>query len=199
MKKETIAFFDLDGTITFKDTFIDFIIFVRGKGTFYKGLFYLSPLIFLFFIRIYPNYKLKEKFFKKFLASLNYKDLTEAGANYSQNRLPNIIYNDALERIKWHQNKNHRIVILTASSSIWLSKWCEKYNLELIATNFEIENEKYTGQILGLNCYGAEKLRIVNMILSQNYYEETFGYGNTKSDLYFINQLKNKYYRYFKK
>ena len=98
-----MAFFDLDGTITTKDTFIDFIVFCRGKFYFLLGLLLLSPFIALYLIKLFPNYRLKEIFFRYYLASyFSADDLENLGKTYSVKRLPNIFYKEAIKQINWH-------------------------------------------------------------------------------------------------
>jgi len=197
--RQSIAFFDLDGTITKKDTYIDFILFVRGKSYFFYGLLKTSLFIIAYLIRLYPNYRLKEKFFQTYLKKYSPENLIQLGNEYSINRLPELLYNDALERILWHKSNGHRVIILTASSPIWLAGWCKSNDLEIIGTEFQINDGRYTGRIKGKNCYGEEKFKIVNKILSDNTEIETYGYGDSKSDLFFLKSLKNYKFRYFKK
>ncbi len=194
-----IAFFDLDGTITKNDTFIDFIIFVCGKFNFYLGLLYLGPYIFLYLINQYPNFKLKEKVFKFYLAKYDEQELKILGDRYSHLVLPRFIYSEALQKIQWHQKNSDRVIIITASSPIWLGGWCAQNNLEIIGTLYESLNGKYTGKILGRNCYGTEKMNIVKKILSVDNYSKTYGYGNSKGDLPFLNIVGSKHYKPFKK
>lgn len=189
-----IAFFDLDGTITKKDTFIEFIKFVRGNLFFFLGLVVLSPKIISYFLRIYPNYKLKELFFSFYLKKFNEKELLKLGNEFGKLRMPLLVNEAAIERIKWHLLKNHQVVILTASSPIWLSYWCENLSIQLIGTIFETVNGRYTGKIEGKNCHGNEKKRIVKKILLQKTYSKTYGYGNSKSDLPFLVKLNDYYF-----
>ena len=46
-----IAFFDFDGTITIKDSFIDFLKYSKGNIDFFKGIIILSPLIIAFYLK----------------------------------------------------------------------------------------------------------------------------------------------------
>lgn len=189
-----IAFFDLDGTITSKDTFLEFIKFSCGRFDFLIGILLLSPYILLYFIRIYPNHKLKELFFTFFLKRHSKTELEHLGKVFGKKRMPDLVYKSAINRIKWHQLKNHRVIIITASSPIWLAYWCTKNKVELIGTNFEEIEGRYTGKIQGKNCYGIEKKKIVQEILSKNRYKNTYGYGDSKSDLHFLEEVKNNYY-----
>lgn len=194
-KMNGIAIFDLDGTITKKDTFIDFIIFCRGRNYFIFGFFILIPWIFLLKIRLYPNHKLKEKFFKFYLSNFSTNKLNKLGNLYGEVRLPDITYKEAIKQINWHKQNQHRVIVLTASSPIWLSKWCENMNIELIGTEYIIKGNKYIGKIAGKNCYGIEKKKIVQELLNHYPSIETYGYGDSKADKLFINSLKHRYYK----
>ena len=62
MTEKGLAVFDLDGTITKKDTFIEFIRFVHGSITLYLGMILQLPFIGLFYLKLYP--KLLKKYLK---------------------------------------------------------------------------------------------------------------------------------------
>lgn len=185
-----IAFFDLDGTITRKDTFIEFIKFSRGQFLFFVGIVILSPFILLYLLKIYPNHKLKELFFTFYFKNYTKSELQYLGDDFGKIKMPNIVYEKAIDKIKMHQLKGDRIIILTASSSIWLSYWCKQNNVDLISTQFEIIKGKYNGKIYGENCFGKQKQKIVKKILTKEKISDTYGYGDSKSDLHFLNELK---------
>ncbi len=196
MKKDGIAFFDLDGTITTKDTFIDFIVFCRGKFYFLSGLLMLSPLIALYLLKLFPNYRLKEIFFRFYLASYySADDLENLGKSYSIKILPSIVYKEAINQINWHKEKNHRIIILTASSPLWLSEWCRSNELDIIGTEFVKSGNKYTGKINGKNCLGLQKMLIVEKIINETQFNLTYGYGDSNSDKNFLSILIHGSYK----
>ena len=195
MTVKGIAFFDLDGTITSKDTFLDFIKYCRGDFFFYLGLFVLSPYIFLYIFKLYPNYKLKELFFTYYLASYySILELDNLGKLYSIERIPDLVYKEALIRIKWHKEIHHEVIILTASSPIWLSEWCKINKLLLIGTEFIKKDDKYTGEISGKNCFGLQKQIIVDKILRETDISITYGYGDSKADKFFLDKLNIIYF-----
>jgi len=191
-QKKGVAFFDLDGTITFKDSFLEFIKFSKGSFKFNLGLVVNSPYIFLYFLNLYPNDKLKERFFSFFFKNSKQLEVTELGVLFCQKQLSKICYPSAMKLINWHKAQDHTIYILTASSGIWLDDWCKSNDLQLIGTDFEVKNDTYTGKIAGINCYGLEKLNRIKNILAQYNFEQTYGYGNDKSDKYYLNELRFK-------
>jgi len=191
-QKKGVAFFDLDGTITFKDSFIDFIRYSEGNYLLFLGLLFNFPFIILYFLKCYSNHRLKERVFTFFFKNCTQSELIGKGILYSRQHLLNICYPSALKLIQWHKDQNHDVYILTASSGIWLDEWCKANNLILIGTNFETVNGVYTGRIEGKNCHGEEKEHRIREILSTYNALETYGYGNEKSDRYYLNKMKFK-------
>ena len=55
MKKEKIYCFDFDGTLTKKDTLIEFIKYNKGKWSFLLGFFLYSPILVLMKLHLFPN------------------------------------------------------------------------------------------------------------------------------------------------
>jgi HAD superfamily phosphoserine phosphatase-like hydrolase len=141
-------------------------------------------------------FKLKEIFFTYYLAKYySIEELENIGKSYAKKRLPKIIYKGALKQIKWHKENNHKVIILTASSTIWLSAWCKLNELEIIGTEFAKKDGKFTGKIWGKNCHGKQKLLILNNILSETGVSLTYGYGDSKADKLFLEKVKYSNYK----
>ncbi|MFN5416092.1 MAG: HAD family hydrolase [Flavobacteriia bacterium] len=186
-----IAFFDFDGTISSSDSLVEFIKFYAGRKKFYLAFFLMSPFILLYFVGFYPNNKLKELIFTYFFKGKDEKEVKEKGIVFCEKILPHALKQSSLEKINWHQKQEHEIYIITASSAIWLKPWCDKNNFKLISTEFEVKNNIFTGKIQGKNCHGREKKRRVQEILEQSKTTQSFGYGNEKSDLAFMQICSN--------
>ncbi len=58
----------------------------------------------------------------------------------------------------------------------------EENGLELIATKFEIENNKISGKLLTKNCYGQEKVNRIRKQYNLNDYNHIYAYGDSKGD-----------------
>ena len=61
-----IAIFDFDGTVTTKDTLLEFIKFVRGPVSFYAGFLRYAPQLLAYKLGLYPNWKVKQQIFSHF-------------------------------------------------------------------------------------------------------------------------------------
>lgn len=193
MLAKGIAIFDFDGTITPKDSFLEFIKFTDGSIKLWWCIFCHLHLIFFFYLKLYPNYRLKEHFFSFFYAKKSQKELEKKGEEFSRKILPKLCYSSALEVIRWHKDKGHDIYILTASSAIWLYEWCKQHEVQLICTTFETIDKVYTGKISGKNCYGKEKLTKIQPILENYNFTESYGYGDSDADDYYLAKVNKPF------
>ncbi len=193
-----IVFFDFDGTITTKDTFIDFIQYTVGKPAYYFGLLQLSPIITAYKLRLIPNYVAKEKVFGFFFRDWEVDYFLKFANSYSKEEINNIVRPKAIERIKWHQNQCHTVVIVSASIECWLQKWCENYNIELISTRIEFVDGKITGKFATKNCFGIEKVNRIKERFNLSDYSYIYTYGDSAGDKEMLSISNASYYKYFR-
>lgn len=59
--------FDFDGTLTTCDTFLLFVKYACGFKRFLAGMLLYSPLLVLMKLKLYPNWKAKQRVFSHFL------------------------------------------------------------------------------------------------------------------------------------
>lgn len=198
MKKPALALFDFDGTVTKKDSFIGFLLFSLGKFKFITGFLLLGPFVFMYLIKIYPNWKMKELALNFFFRGTDINNFKKICQEYGRLEIPKIIRPEAQERIKWHRDKGHDIVIVTATIKYYLEEWCQKQKINLIATEMKVNNGKITGNIEGKICYGEEKIRRVKERYSLDNYGRIYAYGDSRGDLPMLSLAQIKYFNWKK-
>jgi len=191
-----LALFDFDGTITRKDSFIDFIRYFFGIR-FIMGIFILSPVIVLHLLRIMPNWKAKEIVFSYFFKGIDYAFFTKKASLYSEHELTKILKSSALEEISRHKEQNVRIAIVTAAFEPYLQDWCDKNGFDLIGTRLQVENGKLTGKFKGKNCYGDEKVRRIEQKYNLAEIDYIYAYGDTRGDREMLSLGNESFYRNF--
>ena len=82
MKK--IYAFDFDGTLTTKDTLLEFIRFAKGNVGLAVGFLYYSPLIILMKLHLYPNWKAKQQVFSYFFKGMNIDDFNALCIHFAE-------------------------------------------------------------------------------------------------------------------
>ena len=192
-KGSGLTFFDLDGTITDKDTFLAFIRYAKGNLKFVLGLALLSPFVLAYYAGFYSNHQLKVRFFSFFFKGSLISEVQKQGDAFALNVLPQLCREGALKVLQKHQQYGHKIYIVTASSDIWTAAWCQQQGFQLIATAFEERAGQYTGKFDGKNCHGKEKYRRVAPIVDQYPDTTIYAYGDESSDRYFLSLAEFAY------
>jgi len=192
-----IAFFDFDGTITRRDSFVEFIKYCKGVFPMIVGFFINSPWLLGYKLKLISNEKAKERLLTYFFSGHRFNDFQKYCDCFSVEIVPTLLIPEALSEIKKLQGCGVSIVIVTASPENWLKKWAGENGIDLIATRLKVSDNTITGKILGSNCHGKEKVARIKMKYDLTEYEEIFAYGNSKSDLYMLELAQHAFYRKF--
>jgi phosphatidylglycerophosphatase C len=192
-----LALFDFDGTITRRDSFIHFIIFATGFRRFLAGLFMLSPLLIIYKCNIISNAKAKENVLNFFFRGWSVDRFRKAAYSYSREKLSLITNKTAMDRINWHKQEGHKVVVVSASFESLLKDWCSEQNIDLIGTKIEIKNGKITGRFLSTNCYGIEKVKRIKESINLPDFEYIYAYGDSKGDREMLELADEVYYGFF--
>ena len=193
-----IVFFDFDGTITTDDSLLKFIRFVVGDRRFLLGLVVLSPMLVLYKLKLIPNYKAKQYMLSWFFKGMSKEAFLKVANEYSLVHIDKILRPKAIEKINWHKNQGHKVVVVSASIECWLRPWCEKNGLELIATKLEIKDDIVTGKLLSKNCYGVEKVNRIKEIYNLKDFEYIYSYGDSSGDKQMLELAHEKFYKPFR-
>ena len=194
---EYLALFDFDGTITADDSLIKFIRFVVGDAKFVTGMIVLSPMLTAYKLKLIPNYKAKQYMLTYFFKGMSEEKFKQVANEYSLKHIDTIIRPKAMEKIAWHKEQGHKIVIVSASIECWLKPWCDKNNLDLIATKLKITQGIVTGKFLTKNCYGIEKANRVQEKYNLDDYDHIYAYGDSRGDKELLELADERFYKCF--
>ena len=141
--------YDFDGTIYDGDSGVDFIKYSikHHKGTF-KCLLGAIWTVFLFILKLRTKEQMKNRIFR-FVKDIDNIDEYVKG-----------FWEEHEHQIKsfWTEKKDHsKDIIISASCRFWLQPIADKYKVyDLFATDIDMK----TGEIIGNNCHGKEKVRL---------------------------------------
>lgn len=192
----TIAFFDFDGTITRNDSLFQFIRFSKGNLMFYVGLILLAPVLFAYKIGIIPNWRAKEFLFSFYFGGMYEDDTLKLGQEFSAQVIPKLMRQKAIREIDFHKKMGTKIVVVTASFSIWIKPWCDINQFELIATEHDTKQGRLSGLIKGKNCHGAEKVRRIKEKFDLQKFDKIYAYGDSPADIEMLNLADFKYLKW---
>lgn len=192
-----LALFDFDNTLTTKDSLPQFIKFAVGKPKYYLGLLLLSPNLVAYVLKILNNNRAKEKLLSYFFKGWPVSKFEEIAKQFSLNEIDKIINPAAINKLKWHKDQGHRVIIVSASINSWLRHWCIKNNIELISTALEIKNKQLTGKYKSENCHGIEKVNRLKKQLDFNQFSDIYAYGDSSGDYEMLKIATKKFFREF--
>ncbi|MEI9917746.1 MAG: HAD family hydrolase [Bacteroidota bacterium] len=196
--KGKLALFDFDGTITNRDTLIEFTRFVVGSNKFFRGMIWLSPALAMQKAGLLGSQKAKENFLTYFFKDFSVEEFDKLGRDFKSKALPLMIRPGALERIQSLKSDGYRVVVVSASAYNWIEPWASSTGVELIATKLEVTNAKLTGKIEGKNCNKEEKVKRIKEAIELSDYSQIEAYGDTSGDIPMLKLATKSYFRPFR-
>jgi len=182
-----LAIFDVDYTITKKETLIQFFKYMIKKD--YKNIRYIPRALFsgaLYGVKFYKEKQVKESFLK-FIENKKEEELQEIAKGFYNDVLSKIVYKDAIDKIKELKALGYEIYLISASPEFYLNEF---YNIkevsQIIGTRYVFEDGIFIRQMLGENCKGHEKvIRLKEYIKENNIkvdYENSLMFSDSLSD-----------------
>ena len=182
----TAGFFDLDHTITDRDSF-----------RFFLEIYYLNqfvnwpyiPLLFLSIVMRKLRFISLQTFKERALVSLvglNSTSIQKIGKSFTEKHLAYIIRKKALERINWHRKLGHCTFIITSCPDVYLLPLVEYLKFDgYYCSKLAYQDNKFTGKIAGRDCFGNEKSTKVQIVAEKNGIDlsQSYAYTDHESDL----------------
>jgi HAD superfamily hydrolase (TIGR01490 family) len=195
--QQGLALFDFDGTITSKDSLLEFIKYTSGRFGFVLVMGMFAPLI-LYYVFIKKDGEIAKRKVLSFLFKGKTKsELEKLGKSFADEVIPSILLPSAIEEIEAHKKRRDRVVVISASLENWLKPWTDSMKLELICTEMEYQDGKFTGRFATANCNGQEKVNRINSYLDLKQYKPVFAYGNSSGDKPMLDMADHGFYRHF--
>ena len=195
-----IAAFDFDGTITRKDTLIEFLRFAGGSARFYAVFSLYSPLLVLMKLKLYSNQKAKEKIFAHYFKGMPVEHFDNLCRRFFEQKGQVLIYTDAKDQIAKHKEQGDEVVVISASIENWVCHFSQALKADkLLATRIEVQNGKITGRFLKSNCYGKEKVKRLLSAYPERDKYYLVAYGDSRGDKELLQFADEQHYKQFVK
>lgn len=180
----TTAIFDLDGTLTRKDTYIPFLGLCLRQLGFRARAAALPFYIAMYYGKLITNERLKEAFLKTILSDVPVKKLRPVVDNFLNKLMSKGLNEPAMQSLRRHLAGGDRVILATASFDLYVYALAERLGIkEVVCTRAEVKRGIITGRISGKNCHGAEKLRMLEEIVKKNDWKNSIFYTDHYSDV----------------
>lgn len=182
-----LALFDLDNTLLAGDSDYLWGVFLAEQGIVDAGFYEQENQ------RFYDEYKQGSLDIFEFLA-FSLKALTENDADtlrklqnqFLEEKVKPIMSPASFELIEKHRKAGDTLLVITATNSFVTAPIVKAFGIEnLLATEPEIKNGKYTGQVAGTPCFQEGKVKRLNTWMKDNNIglENSWFYSDSHNDL----------------
>ncbi|SHJ69055.1 HAD-superfamily subfamily IB hydrolase, TIGR01490 [Hathewaya proteolytica DSM 3090] len=196
---EKLALFDIDFTITKKETLLQFYRFMIKKNK--KYIKYFPKVLYsglCYGLGIHKEKRTKE-IFMSFIKGISVEDMNKICKQFYHECLKNILYKDGIDKMMELRDSGYMVILISASPEFYLNTL---YDLgcvaKIIGTRVKIQNNSYINVIEGKNCKGQEKISRLNSFLSERGikevdYKNSYMFSDSLSDSPLLNLVGKPY------
>ena len=187
MDKPTLALFDFDGTLTLSDTLPLFMRHATGWGGMLCSMLSVLPAMSILACNGWKSIgnisagATKEKLLHRCFKGKALQEVEPICTSFAST-IDNVVARSVYDSMLSHIEQGHTVVIVSASVDKWILPWASQLGVsEVIATQLQVVDDKYTGRFMGKNCNGEEKVRRIAERYSPHDYH-IIAYGNSSGD-----------------
>ena len=201
---EKLAIFDIDYTITRKETLMEFFKYLVSKDI--KNIKFLPRALYsglMYGVKVYDERRVKECFLK-FIENIDEAELAKLTKSFYDERISKILYKDAVEMIKKLKNEGYMVILISASPEFYVKEFYAIKEVDLIiGTKFTFKDGKFIRKMHGNNCKGEEKVRRLNEVLKEKNikvdFKNSYMFSDSLSDKPLLDLVGNPYLINYKK
>lgn len=190
--------FDFDGTLTKRDTLIEFIRFAKGDKFFLKCMAIHLPQLLAMKAGLMSNRTVKEKVFSYCFKGMTLNAFNDLCRHFAASST-SLTRPDGLQLIRKLAAEGCNIVIISASIDNWVRPFFNGINgVTILGTLVEERDGILTGRFASDNCYGMEKVnRLKDLYPDRRSYRLT-AYGDSRGDIQLLDFADEGYYKPFR-
>ncbi len=159
MAVRPVVAFDLDGTLTRRDTLLPFLRHACGGVATSTAVLAQSPRMARALLAG-SRHDAKETLLARLLGGQDPGPLQAAAEGYAGLVVTRRLRPWVRERVEWHRSAGHQLVLISASPEIYVAPLARCLGFDVaLATRLEVGSDgRLTGRIEGWNCRGPEKV-----------------------------------------
>ena len=195
----TIHAFDFDGTLTRRDTLIEFIRYVKGNKEFLIGFLKHLHLLIMMKLSMMPNWKTKRIIFQYFFGGMTLEKFNEYCEKFAKEKA-SLLRKKGMVAVNKVVMDGDQVVIISASIENWVEPFFRfqvSNNINIIGTKIQVVDGKLTGRFLTKNCYGEEKVRRLLEQYPDRKEYKLVAYGDSRGDHALLDFADEGHYREF--
>lgn len=94
------------------------------------------------------------------------------------------------------KSRGDRILIVSATLTVYLDPWCKKLGFEACGVNLEEKHGQLTGRYLDGDCTARKKADRIRSVANLDEYDHVYAYGDTVEDNEMLDLADTKYFNW---
>jgi phosphatidylglycerophosphatase C len=191
-----LALFDLDGTITRRDSFQGFVLglLARHPGRLLRLPLLLAPVA-GFLLRVIDRGALKGAILHLLFGGLPRAAVGHWAALYAAEVVPARLFPDAVAAVRGHLQAGDHVVLLSASPDLYVPEIGRLLGIaEVHCTAVRWNGERLDGRLAGPNRRDHEKSRVLDGLRAAHPGLPVIAYGNSAPDLVHMQRCEEAVY-----
>jgi phosphatidylglycerophosphatase C len=180
----TLAVFDLDGTISHRDTLFPLVLrwLARRPWRLLRLLGVVPGVLRFAFDR--DRGALKQSLLRATLRGVDRAALAAHCERFVTDTIATGCFAEALATVRRHREAGHILVLMSASVDFYVPEFGRQLGFDrALSTGVAWDGDRLDGTLTTANLRDEEKARRFNQLVAELAESETFAYGNSHSDL----------------
>lgn len=186
------AIFDLDGTLTTRDSFLAYLLTFGRRHRRYASLLRTPFRLSAYLGKLIPDHRLKEDLIVDFFSKVD-PDVIESHTRwFCESWLPHRLHPVGNILLEKHRKRGDRVILLSASPDIFVPSVAKSLGIdETVSTRIERLEGMVVGRIIGGNCKGIRKVEALQEYLKASVPpDQSYAYGDSPSDRFVLEWVR---------
>lgn len=188
VSERVVAAFDFDKTISTRDNVVPFLQAAVGRWPLMRALLMISPLLVRAALNDARRDAAKVALVRRTLTGCDARKIAGIAAEFADDVVARHLRPDVVERVAWHRNQGHELVLVSASFTSYLDPIGVRLGFTaVLATELAVGDDgRLTGELVRPNVRAAEKVRRLDEWLGATAPDDrpafVWAYGDSSGD-----------------
>jgi phosphatidylglycerophosphatase C len=180
----SLVFFDFDRTLTTRDTILPLGLFLyRAQSTKFRGVGRLLWAAIRLKCGTLSNHEFKEEFCRCLVQGETPEQIERVAHDFTTRHVARVFRRPLVRILHEHRQAGDEVYIVSSNFLFVLDPLRQQLDVSgIIATELEVVGGRYTGNLAGRACAGAEKLQRVVARFGHDRVRQAVAYGDSEDD-----------------